>query len=92
MKEIMRVVIMVSVILTILNIIFYSKLLPFVNNSVGSHNGNENYVLIPLILSSIIFIYNAGVGLYKKKYSKLNLCLIFIALNLLIWFFILPEL
>jgi len=91
MKEILKVIIVVSAILTILNIIFYSELLPFVKQSVGSHNGKENYVLIPVILSSIVFIYKGGIGLYKKNYSKLNLSLILIASNLLIWFLILNN-
>ena len=91
MKKTLKVFISISLLLTILNILFNYGIFPFVKHSIGSHNGEEAYLVILTGLIALIFLIKGGYSLYKKNYSTLNFSFIIVGLNLIIWFIVLNK-
>ena len=88
MKGKLKIITIIGFILIILNTTFYNGILPFIKKSIGSHNGEEEYLIILTGLIAFIFLIKGGIGLYNKNNSILNFSLTGIGLNLLLWFYI----
>jgi len=88
MKGTLKVILAIGFLFALLNITFYYGFFPFVEHSIGSHNGKEESLLILTILTPIIFFIIGGIGLYKKKNPTINISLFLLGINLLIWFYV----
>ena len=90
MKESLKIILSAVSFLAVLNALYYFGFLPFVKQSVGSHNGKELYPLCFTFIIGLILLIKGIVSLigYPKDDLKLSLLWLILGVNLLFWVFI----